>query len=100
MIVVSGTMTFPASSHDAVVELARTLVAETLREPGCRTYGFWTDPDEPGAFRVFEEWDDQEALTAHFSAPHFVTFGEQLGDLGLQGMDVHRYIDPEVKDLF
>lgn len=65
MIVVSGVMTFNPSIHDRVVERARTLTAETLKEPGCRTYGFWTDPDVPGRFRVFEEWDSQEALTGH-----------------------------------
>ncbi|CAN5559578.1 hypothetical protein BH10ACT1_BH10ACT1_04670 [soil metagenome] len=100
MIVVSGTMTFPPSAHDAVLDLARVLVAETLKEPGCRSYGFWTDPDTPGTFRVFEEWESQEALTEHFAAPHFGAFGEKLGELGLTGMDVHRYVDPEVKDLF
>jgi quinol monooxygenase YgiN len=71
MIVVSGVMTFNPSIHDRVVERARTLTAETLKEPGCRTYGFWTDPDVPGRFRVFEEWDSQKALTGHFAAPHF-----------------------------
>ena len=69
MIVVSGVMTFNPSIHDRVLERARTLTAETLKEPGCRTYGFWTDPDVPGRFRVFEEWDSQEALTGHFAAP-------------------------------
>lgn len=100
MIVVSGIMTFDPASHDRVVELARTLTHETLKEPGCRTYGFWADPDTRGHFRLFEEWDSQEALTAHFATPHFAAFGSSLGDLGLADMDVHRYIDPEVAALF
>jgi quinol monooxygenase YgiN len=100
MIVVSGVMTFDAASHDRVLELARTLATESRKEPGCRTYGFWTDPDVPGRFRVFEEWESQAALTAHFATPHFAAFGGGLGDLGLVGMDVHRYIEPEVADLF
>jgi hypothetical protein len=35
MIVVSGVMTFSPSIHDRVLERARTLTAETLKEPGC-----------------------------------------------------------------
>ena len=35
MIVVSGVMTFSPSIHDRVVERARTLTAETLKEPDC-----------------------------------------------------------------
>jgi quinol monooxygenase YgiN len=80
MIVVSGVMTFSPSIHDRVVERARTLTAETLKEPRCRTYGFWADPDVPGRFRVFEEWDSQEALTEHFAAPHFSAFGQNLNE--------------------
>jgi quinol monooxygenase YgiN len=100
MIVVSGVMTFNPSIHDRVVERARTLTAETLKEPGCRTYGFWTDPDVPGRFRVFEEWDSQEALTGHFAAPHFAAFGQDFNEGDVISMDVHRYIDPEIAGLY
>ena len=69
-----------------------------MKEPGCRAYGLWADPDNPGQFRIFEEWDSQEALTEHFGTPHFAAFGGVLGPF--VGMDIHRYIEPEVADLF
>lgn len=100
MIIVSGVMTFIPSAHDRVVELARTLTNETLKEPGCRTYGLWADPDVRGRFRVFEEWDSQAALTAHFAAPHFIAFGQAFTPEEFINMDVHRYIDAQVADLF
>ena len=94
MIIVSGIMTVDPSSHDRMVELARTVSTESLKEPGCRAYGLWADPDVRGRFRIFEEWDSQEALTEHFGTPHFAAFGSSLGDLALGSMDIHRYIDP------
>ena len=100
MIIVSGIMAVEPSSHDRMVELACTVAAESLREPGCRTYGLWADPDVPGRFRIFEEWVSQEALTEHFATRHFVTFGAALGEMNLAEMDVHRYIEPEVAGLF
>ncbi|MTD58513.1 putative quinol monooxygenase [Amycolatopsis pithecellobii] len=100
MIVVSGTMTFDPASHDRVLEAARTLTRETLSEKGCGTYEVWADPDQRGRFRLFEEWDSQESLTAHFASPHFQAFGGRLGELGMEAMDVHRYIDPTVAELF
>jgi quinol monooxygenase YgiN len=100
MIMVTGIMTFSPSSHDRVVQLARTLATESLQEPGCRAYGFWMDPDVRGRFRIFEEWDSQEALTEHFATPHFAAFGAGLGEGDLVSMDVHRYIEPAVADLF
>jgi quinol monooxygenase YgiN len=100
MIIVSGIMTFNPSAHERVVDLARVLTTETLKEPGCRTYGFWADPDMPGRFRIFEEWESQEALTEHFAMPHFAAFGQAFADGELTSMDVHRYIDPSVASLF
>jgi quinol monooxygenase YgiN len=100
MIIVSGVMTFTPSTHDRVIELARVLTGETLKEPGCRTYGFWPDPDVRGQFRIFEEWESQEALSEHFAAPHFAAFGQGFKEGELINMDVHRYIDPTIADLF
>jgi quinol monooxygenase YgiN len=100
MIIVSGIMEVDPSSHDRMVELARIVSTESLKEQGCHGYGLWADPDARGRFRIFEEWDSQEALTDHFGTPHFAAFGTGLGELGLANMDVHRYIDPEVADLF
>lgn len=100
MIIVSGIMTVGPSSHDRMVELARTVSTESLKEPGCHAYGLWADPDVQGRFRIFEEWESQEALTEHFGTPHFAAFGSSLGELELTSMDIHRYIDPEVADLF
>jgi quinol monooxygenase YgiN len=100
MIIVSGIMTVSASSHDRFVELAGQVARQSLEEAGCRVYGVWADPEERGRFRIFEEWESQEALTAHFATPHFAAFGAGLGEVELLGMDVHRYIDPDVADLF
>jgi hypothetical protein len=49
-----------------------------------------------GRFRVFEEWDSQEAVTEHFATPHFAAFGQDFNEGDLISMDVHRYIDPEI----
>jgi quinol monooxygenase YgiN len=100
MIIVSGIMAVEPSSHDRMVELALTVAAESLKEPGCRTYGLWSDPYVQGRFRIFEEWASQEALTGHFATRHFAAFGAALDEINLVEMDVHRYIDPEVADLF
>jgi quinol monooxygenase YgiN len=100
MIIVSGIMAVEPAFHDRMIELARTMAAESLKEPGCQAYGLWADPDVRGRFRIFEEWASQEALTEHFATPHFAAFGAALGEVNLVEMDVHRYIDPEVADLF
>lgn len=100
MIIVSGVLSFDPSVHDKALRLAGALADATLREPGCRAYGFWMDPEVRGRFRIFEEWDSQEALTDHFATPHFAAFGQGFEEGELNSMDVHRYIDPIVAELF
>jgi quinol monooxygenase YgiN len=38
-------------------------------ESGCISYTFSADLVEPGLIHVFEEWQSQDALDAHFKAP-------------------------------
>lgn len=91
MIIVSGTIDIDPASHDAAVALANTLVEATLLEEGNITYGFWADLNTPGRFRVYEEWQDEEALNLHFATPHMGTFMESLGGLGVTGTSINRH---------
>lgn len=100
MIVVSGVLTVDPAHHQRMVELGRTVAEASRAEAGCLEYGVWADPDDPGRFRVFEEWVSQEALEEHFATPHFAAFGAGLGEVGVQDMAVHRYVDPDKRDLF
>lgn len=100
MIIVSGTITVDPSQHDRFAEMGRVVAEASRREPGCLDYGVWADPHQPGRFRIFEEWASQEALEEHFATSHFAEFGSGLGELDLRGMEVHRYVDPDKRDLF
>ena len=40
---------------------------------------------------VFEEWESQAALDAHFETPHMVKFQQAMGGFGIRGMNVKRY---------
>lgn len=91
MIVVSGEITIDPAHRDAALELTSVVVAATLQEDGCITYGFWADPADPGRFRVFEEWASMDALLAHFGQPHMATFLEGMGGLDIRSSDIQQY---------
>lgn len=100
MIIVSGIIAVDPSDHDRVVAMARDVAAASLEEAGCHAYGFWAHPDQPGRFRVFEEWESAQALEDHFATPHFQAFGAALAGVTVTEMDVNRYVDPTVTGLF
>lgn len=55
------------------------LVEPTLAEPGCITYEFYRDLDEPGLFHCFEHWDTRQALDDHGDTPHVRAFLAEFG---------------------
>jgi quinol monooxygenase YgiN len=91
MIVVSGVLKMDPANHDLFAELAAKMSAASNAEEGIVAYGFYADPQEPGTFRVFEEYVDEGALTSHFGTPHMAEFLGALGTVGLTESGLSRY---------
>jgi quinol monooxygenase YgiN len=91
MLVIAGTIAIDPAGRAEAVSAATVMMAETLKEPGCISYTFSGDLTDPGGFRIFEEWESQEALDAHFKAPHMAAFQAAIGKVGVREMKVKRY---------
>ncbi len=79
MIAIAGSFTIDPDMRDAAVAAGTEMMAATLQEPGCRAYQFSIAIDDPSKVCIFEEWDDQAALEAHFAAPHMAGFRAKTG---------------------
>ena len=82
MIAVLGTFRFPPDALEQARPLMRAVIEATLAEPGCRVYAYAEDVAEPGLFRVMEQWDSREALSAHFETTHMKAWADQRAALG------------------
>ncbi len=91
MLVIAGTISLDPAKRDEAIAAAVAMMEETRKEPGCISYTFSADLTSAGDFRIFEEWESQEALDAHFKAPHMAKFQGQMGGFGIRGMKVQRY---------
>jgi quinol monooxygenase YgiN len=91
MLVIAGTISIDPEKREAAIGAAVEMMEETRKEAGCISYTFSADLSEPGDFRIFEEWESQEALDAHFKAPHMARFQGAMGGFGVRGMKVQRY---------
>ena len=91
MIVVAGRVAIDPAKRDEGIRAATEVVEETAKEAGCISYTFSADLTDPGTFRIFEEWESQAALDAHFTTPHMARFGAALGQLSVKEMAVQRY---------
>ncbi len=100
MLVITGTLRFA----EECIEEARAAMAEvgkTTREndEGCIIYSFSQDIDEPGLFRVYEEWENSDNLKAHGQAEHMAAFQKKLKGLKILGADIKLATVEEFKPL-
>ncbi len=54
-------------------------------EPGCVVYCFAADPCQDDLIQVYELWESEEALRAHFDHPNYHAMRTMLNDGGLTG---------------
>ena len=91
MLVIGGPIRLDAARREEAIAAAKEVMEATRKEPGCISYTFSADLEDPGCFMIFEEWETQEALEAHFATPHMASFSAKFGALGLKGMNVQKY---------
>jgi (4S)-4-hydroxy-5-phosphonooxypentane-2,3-dione isomerase len=89
--IIAARLYIQPESVDEFIELFRELTALTLQEPGCRVYDLLQDPVDRTKFLVFEIYDDQAAVDAHFSAPYFAEYGEKIGALAARPAEIVVY---------
>ncbi len=95
MLLVAGTFKIDPSDRDAAIEAMQWMMAETAKEEGCVSYTFSADLADPTLFHLFEEWESDAHIQAHFVAPHMPVFREKLGELsGSIERSIYRYDDP------
>lgn len=79
MIVVSGSMKIDTSKGVNFKVAAKQVAMETRKEPGCIKYIVSADMEDASIFYMFEEWENRDALNAHFQTPHMADFQKKIG---------------------
>jgi len=91
MLIVAGRIPVRPERRADAVAAAVKMMRATQAETGCRTYRFTTDVEDPNLFYIFEEWEDDAALTAHFQTPHMASFQAALPDFLAGAPTLKRY---------
>ncbi|MES0824298.1 putative quinol monooxygenase [Ruegeria sp. SCP11] len=99
MLIVTGTVEIAPEGVEKAAKAAQRMVAETVKEPGCLVYEFSQILGHPNRFRVYEEWQDQAALEAHFNATHMAAFQAMLAEVGVVSADIYRVVGGEKQPL-
>jgi len=71
LIILSVYLRTPPEAVDNLRPAMAAVIAASRAEPGCRFYSLAEDVADRGVIRAFEVYDDDAALEAHISSPHF-----------------------------
>jgi quinol monooxygenase YgiN len=91
MLIIAGTLDLLPENRAKLLEAAEPLMLASEAEEGCHTYRMTPDQLDPGRVRIFEIWENEDALGPHFSSPHMAEFGASIGGLGITGSDLTKY---------
>ena len=91
MLIVTGLIDAGSLSREDVAALTGPMAKATRAEEGCLAYAFYEDLEQPGVYRIYEEWESEAHLHAHFATPHMAAFQAKLKELGEMKIDVGRF---------
>jgi quinol monooxygenase YgiN len=91
MILISGEAKLHPDKRDAAIEAMNVMSAASLEESGCIDYRFWIATADPNRILIFEKWENQGAIDAHFQSPHMATFGASFGSALDGGVEITKF---------
>jgi len=81
----------PEHSADFIETIRETLVAPTLKEPGCIQYDLWQDASNPTRFAMVEVWESDEALEKHLALPSLQEAVGRLMSMAAERPKIQRF---------
>ena len=75
MLIQSIHYTFAPEDGDEAAALFEELQIASRKEPGIANYIVARSKEKPHVFALWEEYDDQAALDAHYASEHFQRLG-------------------------
>lgn len=81
MLVVVATLRGKPDKREVIVAALSNAAATFRKEPGCLSYAFHHDLENPDSYVSVETWQDQASLDAHFQTEDMATLNAAAGDL-------------------
>lgn len=99
MIVLDVKFNLKEGCFEDSVAAMKKVATETLQEDGCAEYRFALPFSEGLPIVLFEEWESQSALDAHFETGHLAQFRETMQELLAEPPIIRRYVVSEAGSL-
>tara|TARA_B100001063_G_C16463145_1_gene404101 strand:- start:242 stop:592 length:351 start_codon:yes stop_codon:yes gene_type:complete len=102
MIIVSAVLDFESkSARDKVIEITADIqLATRNEEEGCISYCFAADPCVDNRIQVYELWETEASLLAHFTHHTYHQMVEALNSVGIRSTENQMYLIEKNKPVY
>ena len=90
-IIIAGTIDVAPDKRASAIEKGKALLEPTRAQKGCLDYVFMEDTLVDGRIRVYERWENTEALQGHFDGPYYPAMRDLLGEHDVRSADVLKF---------
>ncbi len=70
MIITIATLISKPEKQEDLASMLAQLAAASRNDPGCISYSFHVDIEDPTTFRSIEMWESEDQMNAHMQTPH------------------------------
>lgn len=90
-VIVAGAVRVPPENLVAFRPHMQTMLEASRAEAGCLAYSYAEDVLEPGLIRIFETWESQAAIDAHFQTAHMAVWRSHWPSFGVSDRRLFAY---------
>jgi quinol monooxygenase YgiN len=90
-IIIAAQIDIDPARREEALRTARPHIVAALAEEGCIRYDWSACAMNPARINVFEEWESEEALAAHFRNPAYTGMRDHIGTFGITAAASRKY---------
>lgn len=95
-ILIAAQIDLDPARRDQALRAGQPWIDGALAQPGCLHYAWSADLHNPARVNVFEAWESEAALAAHFAGPQYAGMLQHIGASGLKAATSRKYrVDAE-----
>lgn len=90
-IIITAQVDVAPETRDEALKTAQKWIDGALTQPGCLRYDWSADLNNPKRINVFEEWESQDHLRAHFAGPEYIGMLTHMGQFNILWSQATKY---------
>ena len=90
-IIICAVINIEAERRDGLLSLLQPYLPMVHKQEGCIRYDWAADSLVATQVNVYEEWESEAALAAHFAGKNFATIGKSMNEYGILGASAKKF---------